>query len=248
MKDIDKFIELIKNSSQTTVLTGAGISTLSGIKDFRSSNGFYSKKFKHLNVEEILDYDFFFAHPEIFYSWAKDNWYDMEKYEPNIVHTTLTKMQDKNLLGDIFTQNIDMLHSKANSKNIFELHGSIEKHHCVNCNKSYSYEQVAKIVKNGDIPRCSACRALIKPNIVFYGENLDYTVLDRAYNSFSKSDLAIVLGSSLIVQPAASLVLYTIRNNGKLVIVNKDKTSFDNYATLKFDDLLSVFQELDKNL
>jgi NAD-dependent deacetylase len=247
MKDIDKLINLIKTSSQTTVLTGAGISTLSGIKDFRSSNGMYSKKYKHLNVEEILNYEFFFSNPEIFYSWAKDNWYDMEKYEPNIVHNTLTKLQNLNLVGDIFTQNIDMLHTKANSKNIYEVHGSIKDHYCTKCNRTYSYEEIAPIVKKGQVPRCKVCNGLIKPKIVFYGESLDYGILERAYKSFSKSDLAIVLGSSLVVQPAASFIMYTINNGGKTVIVNKDPTSFDMYATLRFTDLKSTFDELNQN-
>lgn len=247
MNDIDKLIELIKTSSQTTVLTGAGISTLSGIKDFRSSNGMYSKKFKHLNVEEILNYNFFFSHPEIFYSWAKDNWYDMEEYQPNIVHKTLTKLQNLNLVKDIFTQNIDMLHSKAKSKNVYEVHGSIRDHYCTKCKKIFHYDDIAPIVKRGDIPKCDSCGGLIKPNIVFYGENLDYSILERASKSFSDSSLSMVLGSSLIVQPAASFIMYTINHGGKTVIVNKDPTPFDKYVTLKFDDLQTVFEKINES-
>lgn len=244
MNDIDTLINLIKNSSQTSVLTGAGISTLSGIKDFRSSNGIYSKKYKKLNIEEILNYDFFFSNPEIFYSWAKDNWYDMEKYEPNIIHTTLKKLQDFNYVNEIFTQNVDMLHTKAKSKNVFEIHGSLKDHYCVKCKEKYSYQYVSKIVKTNKVPRCEKCNGLIKPNIIFYGENLNLSILEHAYSAFKKSDLAIVLGSSLVVQPAASFIMYTINNGGKTVIINNDKTPFDLYATLKMTDLENVFQEI----
>ena len=247
MSNINRFIDLIKNSKKTVVLTGAGISTLSGIQDFRSSKGLYSSKYNHLSVEEILNYNFFFSNPEIFYSWAKDNWYDMEKYQPNIVHLTLAKLQNLNLVNEIFTQNIDMLHSKANSKNVYEVHGSIKDHYCTKCKMLYSYAEIAKKVKTGQVPKCRKCGGIIKPDIVFYGENLNYSILEKAQRCFATSDLSIVLGSSLVVQPAASFIMYTINNGGKSVIVNKDETPFDNYATLKLDDLQTVFEQIDKS-
>ncbi len=248
MDNINAFIDLLKNSCQTTVLTGAGISTLSGIKDFRSSNGIYSKKFKHLNVEDILDYNFFLTNPEIFYSWAKENWYGLDQYNPNIVHSTLAKLEDLNLINEIFTQNVDMLHAKANSKKVYEVHGNVREHICTNCKKLYSYEEIFPLVKEGKVPKCNKCNGLIKPNIIFYGENLDVSLLEHAYQSFSNSDLAIVLGSSLVVQPVASFPMYTLNRGGKLVIINKESTPFDNYATLKFDDLEKTFIEINKFL
>ncbi len=244
MNNIEILYNLLKNSSQTTVLTGAGISTLSGIKDFRSSNGIYSKQFNHLNVEDILNYDFFFQHPEIFYSWAKETWYDMDNIKPNIVHTTLTKLQNLGLINNIFTQNIDMLHTKANSKNIYEVHGSIRLHHCTKCKKIYKYNEIINEVKKGHVPYCKECNGLIKPNIIFYGENLDSSIIEKAYTSFSNSQLALVLGSSLIVNPAATFPLNTLKNSGDLVIINREKTPFDKFATLKFSDLETTFKEL----
>ncbi|MGD1822125.1 MAG: NAD-dependent protein deacylase [Pleomorphochaeta sp.] len=244
MDSVEYLYNLLKKSSQTTVLTGAGISTLSGIKDFRSSNGIYSKEYHHLSVEDILNYDFFFKRPDIFYSWAKDTWYDMDLINPNIVHTTLTRLQNLNLVNNIFTQNIDMLHSKANSKNVYEVHGSIKTHHCTKCNKKYDYKDIINDVKNDKVPYCIECGGLIKPDIIFYGENLNSIIIDKAVESFSNSDLAIVLGSSLIVQPAASLPMYTLQNKGKLIIINRDSTPYDKYATLKLDDLKSIFSDL----
>ena len=244
MNNIEILYNLLIKSSQTTVLTGAGISTLSGIKDFRSSNGIYSKQFNHLNVEEILNYDFFLRYPEIFYSWARDTWYDMDNIKPNIVHNTLTKLQNLGLIDNIFTQNIDMLHTKARSKNIYEVHGSIRLHHCTKCKKSYYYEDIISDVKQGKVPYCRDCSGLIKPNIVFYGESLNSSIIEKAYDSFSKSQLVLVLGSSLIVHPAASFPIATLQNNGKLVIINREQTPLDKFATLKFNDLEESFQEL----
>jgi len=246
MKDIEMLLNMIKKSSQTTVLTGAGISTLSGIKDFRSSNGIYSSKYHHLNIEDILNYDFFLDNPKIFYSWAKDNWYNLDNYNPNIIHTTLAKLQRLNYIDNIFTQNIDMLHFKAKSERVYEVHGSIKTNHCIKCNQIYNYYDILNIVKKDEVPRCSKCGGLIKPDIVFYGENLNYEIINKAISSFSNSDLALVLGSSLVVQPAASFIDYTINNHGKVVIVNRDSTPYDSFAFLKFNDLKDVFTKLNE--
>lgn len=246
MKDVETLYNLLKKSSQTSILSGAGISTLSGIKDFRSSNGIYSKEYNHLRVEDILNYNFFFKRPDIFYSWAKQNWYNMDKYEPNIVHKTLTILQEKKLINNIFTQNIDMLHTKAKSKNIYEVHGTIKNHHCTNCNKEYSYYEVLEKLEKQKVPLCDICSNIIKPDIIFYGENLNSTIIEKAIDSFSQSDLAIALGSSLIVQPAASFLSYTLNHGGNIVIINNDITPYDKYAILKMVDLKSTFIELNK--
>ncbi len=244
MSDFASFIKLFENSKRIVVLTGAGVSTLSGIPDFRSSSGLYSKKFGHMAVEDILDIGFFNLHPDVFYSWAKGNWYILENYKPNIIHRTLARLEAMGKLSEgIFTQNIDGLHQKAGSKKVYELHGSLQNGYCTNCHSWHSYDEISKAVNSDIVPVCAQCGGVIKPDIVFYGENLDSTVLQRSQFSFSKADLAIVLGSSLIVNPAATLPYLTVQNGGDVVIVNRDSTYLDTYAQYKFDDLETFFTE-----
>ena len=228
---------MIKGARSAVVLTGAGISTLSGIPDFRSSKGLYSEKWGNLAVEEILSLSFFSKHPEVFYAWARDVWYGLEHYQPNVVHQALSSMEEKGYLEGLFTQNIDMLHSKAGSKRCYEVHGSAKHHHCTHCNAYYSYEQIAPIVRSGEVPLCTQCNSVIKPDIVFYGENLDSMILFRAYEMFSHTDLCLVLGSSLVVQPAASFPSHAFQHGAPLVMVHAQKTGYDNAATLHFSDL-----------
>jgi NAD-dependent deacetylase len=138
-----------------------------------------------------------------------------------------------------------MLHKKAGSRKCYELHGSAEHHHCTNCNSYYSYAFIAPIVLNGEVPRCTQCGAVIKPDITFYGENLDALVLAKAYEMFSHSDLTLVLGSSLLVQPAANLPYLSLQNSASLVIVNKQKTGYDRSSTLQFTDLQQFGEALE---
>lgn len=249
MSDYVSLIDAIKESKKTVVLTGAGISTLSGIKDFRSSNGLYTEKFGHMRVEDILDIDFFLSHPSVFYSWAKDAWYNMHDYKPNVIHRVLKIMEEKNLLSEgIFTQNIDGLHTRAGSKKVYELHGTIERSLCVKCNESFSFDWTKDLVDKNVIPMCPHCGGLVKPDIVFYGENLDHDNLLRADNAFYAPDLCIVLGSSLVVQPAASLPYRAFKTNGKICIVNRDRTYLDDYATWHFDDLKEWGEKIEELL
>ena len=236
--DYESFFEALVNSKKTVVLTGAGISTLSGIKDFRSSNGLYSKDFGHMRVEDILDIDFFLAHPSVFYSWAKDAWYNMHDYSPNIVHRVLRVMEEKGYLSEgIFTQNIDGLHTREGSKKVYELHGTIERSICTKCGESFSFDWTKELVDKSVIPMCPHCGGLVKPDIVFYGENLDPTLLYKADSSFHSPDLCIILGSSLVVQPASSLPYRALQSGGKVCIVNRDRTYIDDYVSWRFDSL-----------
>lgn len=236
---------LILNAKKMTVFTGAGVSTLSGIPDFRSSKGIYSKKWEGLDVEHILSISFFMENPDVFYTWAKAFWYKLDTYEPNVVHRTLAKLEAKGYMRSLYTQNIDMLHQKAGSKKQYEVHGSAAHHYCTNCNRHYSYEEIAPIVLRDEVPRCTACGSLIKPDIVFYGENLNTHILNRAYEDFRNTDLCLVLGSSLRVQPAASFPMYATQNGAPLVIVNAQQTTQDGAATLRFIDLEKVFVALE---
>lgn len=242
LKAFEAFITLFERSKRIVVLTGAGVSTLSGIPDFRSSDGLYSKNFGHMSVEELLDIGFFNLHPDIFYSWAKGNWYILESYQPNIIHKTLARLEKMNRLSEgVFTQNIDGLHQRAGSKKVYELHGSLRSGYCVNCHSWHSYDEISRLVNNDVVPICSLCGSVIKPDIVFYGEGLDSTTLQRAQFSFSKADLALVLGSSLVVNPASSLPFLTVQNKKNVVIVNRDRTYIDDYAAIRFDDLEDFF-------
>ena len=243
-KKFDKFISLLERSKSTVALTGAGVSTFSGIPDFRSSDGIYSKQYKHLSVEEVISLPLFKRNPEIFYSWAKDEWYNLADFEPSIVHIALAKLEEAGKLDGLYTQNIDMLHTRAGSRKVYELHGSAAHHHCTSCRASYPFDEIYATVKSGSVPKCTKCGGVIKPDIIFYGENLDNSLLTRAYNAFSKADLAIALGTSLIVQPVASLVYTTISRGGELVIVNRQSTPYDRNATVRFDDLKEFSEAL----
>ncbi len=244
MSDFQHFIKLYENSRRIVVLTGAGVSTLSGIPDFRSSDGLYSKEFGKMRVEEILDIDFFRAHPDIFYDWAREYWFQMDKYEPNIIHRALAEMEKRGKLSEgIFTQNIDSLHQKAGSRKVYELHGSIRSGYCLNCHSYFDYRYMAEAVDSRSVPYCKNCAGLVKPDIVFYGEPLDTSTLMRAENAFRNADLAIVLGSSLVVNPAASLPYISAREGKDIVIVNRDKTYIDDYAALRFEDLEAFFSD-----
>lgn len=242
-----ELVKLIEGSRHMTVFTGAGVSTLSGIPDFRGKHGVYTDPWQGMDVEDIISLDFFAREPGIFYKWAKDVWYRLEDYEPNIVHKTIAQLQEKGFLESVYTQNIDMLHQRAGSSNVFEIHGSPAHHHCTRCHAHYTYQEIAPKVLSDELPICH-CGGVIKPDIIFYGENLDEDVLDRAWRDFSNTDLCLVLGSSLVVQPAASLPVLAKRNGADVVIVNAQPTMQDRNATLLFSDLLQTFHALSEYL
>ena len=245
MNDISRFLSLLDSARRVVVLTGAGVSTLSGIPDFRSSSGLYSKEFGSMSVEEILDIDFFKDHPDVFYDWAREYWFQMDRYEPNIIHRTLARMEEPGKLSEgIFTQNIDSLHRKAGSRRVYELHGSLRDGYCIGCHRHYDYSYLASAVNKGIVPVCQTCGSLVKPDIVFYGESLNTTMLMRGENAFTNADLAIILGSSLVVNPAAALPYRSVMAGRDIVIVNRQPTYLDSYAALHFDDLESFFSAL----
>ena len=226
-------------------LTGAGVSTLSGIPDFRSAgSGIYTKPWHGMSVEEILSIDCFTAHPELFYQWATEFVYRGEDFCPSIVHTSLTALESKGYLRRLYTQNIDALHTRSGSKNVGELHGSAARHHCLTCGEVYPYSEIAPLVLAGKVPRCRRCGGLIKPDIVFYGEGLDDRLWREAERDFSRADLLLVLGSSLTVYPVASLPEMTLQCGGKIIIVNAQPTFLDGEAAGKFTDLEKFFTEL----
>ena len=237
-----QLLKLLRNSSKTTVFTGAGVSTLSGIPDFRGKNGVYNKLWNGYQVEEILSLDCFLARPDLFYTWAQDFIYRAQEFKPSVVHLVLAEWEKQGLINSIYTQNIDHLHQRAGSRKVYEVHGGAGIHHCLKCQSIYSYDEIYPIVMRGEVPRC-VCKGLIKPDIVFYGENLDELLLQKAFADFGSSELILVLGSSLTVYPAAELPMSAARSGVKTVVCNAQSTQIDSYAVLKYNDLAELFSE-----
>ena len=215
---------IIDSGSKIVFFSGAGVSTESGIPDFRSSEGLYLQKHK-ISPEEILSHDYFMKHPSEFYRFYRENMiYDNAK--PNECHLKIAELERAGRLLMVVTQNIDGLHSAAGSKKVAELHGSIYRNHCIKCGKAYSLD---KIKESSIIPMCN-CGGIIKPDVILYGEPLDSTTVQSAATAISQADALIVAGTSLTVYPAAGLIKYFRGRN--LVIINRDITSADNLADL----------------
>lgn len=237
MDKIEKLQTLIDKAKNIVFFGGAGVSTESGIKDFRSKDGLYRQKFDYL-PEVYLSRSFFNQHPDLFYQFYREKLNCLEA-KPNICHNYLVKLENEGKLSAIITQNIDGLHEKAGSKKVLPIHGTIYKNHCLNCHKFYEAEAV---FNSKGIPRCS-CGGIIKPDVVLYEENLDENMIIKAIDAIKNCDLLIVAGTSLVVYPAASFINYYRGNN--LVIINKDITSFDKKANLVINDSLgNVFSKL----
>ena len=237
MNDIEKLQKMIDESNNIVFFGGAGVSTESGIKDFRSKDGLYSMKFKY-PPEYMLSFDCLYDHTSDFYEFYRDK-LNCLNIKPNICHKFLVDLEESGKLKTIVTQNIDGLHTKAGSKNVYEIHGSIYRNYCDKCGKKYSPEEV---FNSKDIPKCS-CSGIIRPDVVLYGEMLPEHDYMSSIQAINKADMLIVAGTSLTVYPASSLIDYF---NGKyLVIINNDKTSFDNRANLVINKpLKEVFSKL----
>ena len=238
MSDIEKLQSMIDDSERIVFFGGAGVSTESGIKDFRSVDGLYNEKYDY-PPEVMLSRSFFNEHKQEFYKFYKDKLNCLD-VEPNVTHLYLKKLEDKGKLRAIVTQNIDGLHEKAGNKNIYLLHGTIYKNHCMMCDKEYSAEYVFN--SKDVIPRCK-CNGIIKPDVVLYEEGLDDNTVSGAIDAISNADMLIIGGTSLVVYPAASFIRYF---RGKyLVIINMDSTSYDKNANLViYDKLGNVFRNL----
>ena len=238
-QDIAQLFALIKEAKHCVALTGAGVSTLSGIRDFRGKNGLY----KDMDAEKIFDIAYFKKDPSFYYKHAGSFIYNLNEKEASIVHIVLGELERQGYLKALITQNIDLLHQKGGSKNVIEIHGSPKNHYCLRCDGvSVGYEEVAEIVSKGEMPKCPKCGAVLKPEITFFGEGLPALALKQAISESQKADLMLVLGTSLTVFPAASMPEYTLSKGGKIVIVNDMATPLDREATLRFNDLAAVFE------
>ena len=234
--------ELLSNAKHAVVLTGAGISTLSGIPDFRGAGGLYTRT--DIDANKLFDLDYFMKDPTYYYEHSKDFLYNLEEKEPNIVHKTLARLEKEGIIHAVITQNIDLLHQKAGSKKVLELHGSPLLHHCLRCGKSWTFEEIAPRVRAGEVPVCDKCGGIVKPDIVFFGEGLPEYALTEAEREARAADLMLVLGTSLTVYPAAAVPEITLQSGGKIAIINRDPTHLDRYATWIGRDLKMEMEEL----
>lgn len=227
----------IEDSCKIVFFGGAGVSTESGIPDFRSTDGLYHRKYAY-PPEEILSHTFFMKHTEEFYRFYRDKMI-YTGAEPNITHKKLAELEAEGRLQGIVTQNIDGLHQKAGSRKVLELHGSVQHNYCMKCNKSYSIDY---IMQAEGIPVCS-CGGVIKPKVVLYEEALEDDVIRKSVEMISRAEVLIVGGTSLSVYPAAGLIQYYPGN--KLVLINKSDTAYDMKADLLINTGLGeVFSSL----
>ena len=237
MDNIEILKRWVAESSNIVAFTGAGVSTESGIPDFRSVDGLYSQKFEY-PPETIISRSFYLKKPEYFFRFYREKMLPLG-FEPNVTHKVLARWEQAGKLSAVVTQNIDGLHQKAGSKRVYELHGSVLRNYCTRCRKFYP----AEFVKDCDgVPKCD-CGGIVKPDVVLYEESLDQETIEKSVLAIHNADLLIVAGTSLTVYPAAGLIDY-YRGN-RLVLINRDKTPYDSQADLVFHQSLGdIFASL----
>ena len=227
MEKISELKKIIDGSDNIVFFGGAGVSTESGIPDFRSANGLYNQDLgREVSPEEMISHSFFVRHTEDFYAFYKDKLIYPDA-EPNDCHKALAELERQGKVKAVVTQNIDGLHEKAGSKTVYDIHGSVLRNYCERCHAFYGAD---KILESPGVPKCDKCGGRIKPDVVLYEESLDEGKLYRAMTAISKADVLIVGGTSLVVYPASGLVHYF--RGSKLVLINKSETSADRYADL----------------
>lgn len=228
---IKQLREIIDSSNNIVFFGGAGVSTESGIPDFRSANGIYNQKLnREVSPEEMISHTFYVRHPEDFFSFYKDKLVYPEA-EPNDCHKALAELEKQGKVKAVVTQNIDGLHQKAGSKVVYELHGSTLRNYCENCHAFYDEKYV--LAAEG-VPTCEKCGGRVKPDVVLYEEGLDDAVVEGAIDAIAHADTLIIGGTTLIVYPAAGLIHYFRGKN--LVLINKSKTSADSQADLVINE------------
>lgn len=233
---LEKLIKLIDKSNNIVFFGGAGVSTASGIPDFRSAKGLYT-----YNPEYMLSYTFYRKNTREFFDFYRNNMIYLD-VKANITHKVLAKLEEMGKLKGIITQNIDGLHQMAGSKNVLELHGSIYRNYCELCREPYG---IGSVMVEG-IPHCT-CGGIIRPGITLYEESLNEEVFTKAEELLEKADLIIVAGTSLVVYPAASLIKSQFKK--KLILINKTSTDYDNMANILLNkDMTFIFEEIDKKI
>lgn len=237
MKGPEQLKEWIRSSNQIVFFGGAGVSTESGIPDFRSTDGLYNQQYEY-PPETIISHSFYLRNPECFFQFYRNKMLPLG-FAPNVTHKKLALWEQEGKLTAVITQNIDGLHQKAGSKRVYELHGSVLRNYCTRCRRFYS----AEFIRDTDgVPQCS-CGGIVKPDVVLYEESLDSSIIQKSVEAIANADMLIVAGTSLTVYPAAGLIRY-YRGN-KLVLINREETPYDTYADLVLHDSLgNVFGHL----
>lgn len=237
MENLEKLKQWVADSRQIVFFGGAGVSTESGIRDFRSVDGLYSQKFDY-PPETIISHSFYLKNPEYFFRFYREKMLPLG-HEPNITHKKLAQWEREGKLAAVVTQNIDGLHQKAGSKTVYELHGSVLRNYCTRCGKFYPAEFIRD---TPGIPRCT-CGGIVKPDVVLYEEALDQQTLENSVRAIRNADMLIVAGTSLTVYPAAGLIRYY--RGDRLVLINRDATPYDDQADLVLHESLgTVFSNL----
>ncbi len=243
MNSIEQLAAQVKNAKSITVLTGAGISTGSGIPDFRSASGIYSDD-RNVNV---FDLTAFRRDPSIYYNFAREFYPLVRDAQPNVAHRALAAWQQPGREITVVTQNVDDYHQRAGSSAVYTVHGNYICSSCQSCGARTETEELFPIIERGEIPHC-VCGGVYKPDITFFGEMLPEFDWEASVHAMGRADLVLVLGTSLAVFPAAGLPGYRSRNS-KLIIINRDPTSLDPEADLVIhDDLCSVMEQVDKRM
>lgn len=237
MNSLETLKKWVQESNRIVFFGGAGVSTESGIPDFRSVDGLYNQKFEY-PPERIISHSFYLQKPEYFFRFYREKMLPLG-FEPNVTHKKLAQWEQKGKLLAVVTQNIDGLHQKAGSKRVYELHGSVLRNYCTRCGKFHS----AQFVKDASgVPKCD-CGGTVKPDVVLYEESLNQRTIEGSVSAIADADLLIVAGTSLTVYPAAGLVDY-YRGN-RMVLINRDETPFDHRADLVFHESLgTIFSQL----
>ncbi|MCH5350543.1 MAG: NAD-dependent protein deacylase [Clostridiales bacterium] len=231
----EEYLERVDKAKRIVFFGGAGVSTESGIPDFRSVDGLYNQKYKY-PPEEMLSADFFYSHTAEFYKFYFDKMICLSA-KPNAAHIKLAEWEKSGKLTAVVTQNIDGLHQDAGSKNVYELHGSVRRNRCLNCGKKFPLDFLLENAP--DIPRCDKCGGVIKPDVVLYGEGLPSEALEGAINAIADADMLIVGGTSLTVYPAAGLIRYYSGNPDNLILINMTPIrEFRNSLCGKIGELL----------
>jgi NAD-dependent deacetylase len=233
-----QFLRRLQKAKSAVVLTGAGVSTDSGIPDFRGPSGLYSKI-----SQRTFEIDFFFDFPAEYYKIAIEHIHTLADRQPNAAHFMLSKLESLGMIQAVITQNIDGLHQKAGSNNVIEFHGDVVRFRCTQCEKEFGRMFVDEQIRSKDTPLCDACGSLIRPCIVFFGDPIPMEALYDARLLAQTADLFVAVGSSLEVNPAASLAVYARQTGAELVIINRGTTALDALADWRIETDLKTFSE-----
>ena len=228
MEGVSELQEMIDRAKRIVFFGGAGVSTASGIPDFTGEDGLYRRKYGELTPEMMLSQSFFYLHPDRFYAFYREHMLHPQA-KPNATHRKLYALERAGKLAGLITQNIDGLHRQAGNRYVYELHGSVHENRCIECGRLYDLEY---ILHTEGVPRCRDCGGVVKASVVLYGEGLDPYVTTGACREISRCDLLLVAGTSLTVEPAASMLAYFRGGSRKMVVINRESTQADGRADL----------------